>query len=164
MKTTFKSRFLDKRALTISLLILGIFAGVGFLLFMNAAYRDTEWIILVDSPFVKYGFVYLVGILIIALYFLRDYYFVNDLEVSFKDDTMLFKGKWINKDFHIGDLRDFRPSRVIYGWFKMEKHILRFKDHRDKRKYQMFLILNKDEALKFEQALVEARKSFAEKN
>ncbi|MGM0435905.1 MAG: hypothetical protein ACQEQA_02530 [Bacillota bacterium] len=162
MDKTYNSLFLTKKQFTISILVLGIFTGAAAYLLINAFYRGEHWYVFVDSELVRYLFLYIVGVAIAALYFGRDYYFVNALEVSFEDEFIHFKGHWINKRFHVADLRDFRPSRVIYGWFKKEKLIFRFKDRSDNRKYQMFLILEKTSAPEFEKALVEARKKVVE--
>ena len=164
MDKTYKSLFLTRKQFSLSILVLGFFAGAASYLLINALLRSDSWYVFVDSEIIRYIFLYIVGVGIAALYFGRDYYFVNKLEVSFKDDFIHFKGKWINKDFHVADLRDFRPSRVIYGWFKKEKLIFRFKDRRDNRKYQMFLIVNKSDAPEFEKALVEARENAIEQN
>lgn len=162
MDKTYKSLFLTKKQFILSSLVLGIFGGAATYLLINAFFRGEHWYVFVDSEIVRYVFLYIVGVLIAALYLGRDYYFVNALEVSFKDDFIQFNGKWINKDFLVTDLRDFRPSRVIYGWFKKEKLMFRFKDRRDNRKYQMFLILDKTDAPEFEKALIEARKKALE--
>jgi|GEM_PF-1579819 hypothetical protein len=159
MDKTYKSDFLRRNQLIVALLILGIFGGAAVFLLVNTLYRGEQWYILVDSQVMKFSMLYIAGILIAGLYFARDYYFVNALKVSFNDGYINFKGHWIDKHFHIADLRDYRPSRVIYGWFKKEKHLLRFKNRSDNRKYQMFIILKKEDAPEFEKAMLEARKS-----
>jgi len=162
MNTTYESLFLTKKQFIISALFLGIFGGAFTLILLNALFKDEPWYQFTDYEWLRYAFLYVVGLAIAALYLGRDYYFVNDLEVSFKDEFIQFKGKWVNKNFYVADLRDYRPSRVIYGWFKKEKLLFRFKDRRDNRKYQMFLILKNSDAASFEQAMIKARKQSIE--
>lgn len=158
MDKTYESTWLNRKQLTLGVLINGIFGGAAAMLVMNALNRGERWYFIGESLTLNYIGLYLIGLAFAGAYFARDFYNVKDLEVSFTKTKIRFERRYAPRDFHINDLRDFRESSVIYGWFGLRKLIFRFKDRDDHRKYTTFLILRKDDVEAFEEALLSARK------
>ena len=158
MDKTYESTWVNKVQLTLSVLINAIFGGAAAMLVMNALNRGETWYFIGESLVLNYVGLYLIGLVFSGGYFARDYYNIKDLKVSFTETMIKFDRHYSPREYFINDLRDFRVSSVIYGWFGLRKLIFRFKDRRDHRKYSIFLILKKDEVGAFEEALLEARK------
>ncbi|MFW6298090.1 MAG: hypothetical protein ACOC14_00290 [Bacillota bacterium] len=159
MDKTFKSRWINRKQLTVSLLINAVFAGAAAMVVINAINRGEAWYVVGESTLINYIALYLIGLMFAGAYFARDYYNIKALEISFTNTTINFDRHYNPKEFFTNDLMDFKISRVIYGWFGYTKLIFRFKDRRDHRKVTTYLILKKDEVEAFEKALVEARKT-----
>ncbi len=158
MDKHYESRWIGRAQLITATLINALFGGAAAMLVVNALTRGETWYFIGESVALNYVGFYLIGILLAAAYFARDYYNVKNLKVSFTNHKILFERTYASREFFLNDLTDFRVSSVIYGWFGLRKLIFRFKDRRDHRKYTTFLFLQKDDVEAFEKTLVEARK------
>ncbi len=140
MDKTFESQTLNKKQLAILIFIGGLIGGI-VVYFIQRAIAGQP-LLVEEATYINLLLTYLIGLLLSAWYFIRDYVMYDGLTLHMKDNKLQFIRKNNDKsEFGFLELKNFREMRIFYSMFGVVKVTLQLKSSVDFRRYQKVILL-----------------------
>ncbi|GEM_PF-2314778 len=155
---TWKSHTLTPRQLVI-LVFSGAVFGAFLAFFALRGFRGRDaWMLLGEDTALNVGLILLIGLVLSAGYFYRDFRLYDQTSMTIKKDKLVFSSpRFEDRTFSMKEMRQIRTARPMYSWFGYRKIIMQFKSLKDFRRYQQLLLIKSEDEATLTQDLKTAR-------
>ncbi len=151
MQKEWKSERMSWHAFFTLVLISTVFLGLFIAVFIRAFITDgDEWMFITNIWYINFLVIMVIALVISTGFFFKDWFQYNGLTIKLEDHKLHFISKnYPTKVFNFRELLHYKSVKTFYGFTKLRKVIMYFKDSKDKRRHRMIILLKEKETQPF---------------